>query len=69
MCIRDSVWAALHVQYDLFDISAIFVGGLLMGYARLRTDSIYPPLMMHALMNLIATIEVDLYMRFTTPGA
>ena len=63
------VWAALHVQYDLFDISAIFVGGLLMGYARLRTDSIYPPLMMHALMNLIATIEVDLYMRFTTPGA
>jgi beta-phosphoglucomutase len=52
------IWAVLHRQYDLFDMANIFVAGLLFGYARLRSNSIYSGLLMHALMNLIATIEV-----------
>jgi hypothetical protein len=52
------IWAVLHRQYDLFDMANVFAAGLLFGYARLLTNSIYPCLLMHALMNLIATIQV-----------
>ena len=49
---------AIHQQYDLYGVANVFAAGLLLGYARLRTNSIYSGLLMHALMNLIATIEV-----------
>ena len=62
------IWAALHRQYDLFDMANIFVAGLLLGYARLRTNSIYSGLLMHALMNLIATIEVAAAIRLAGPS-
>jgi beta-phosphoglucomutase-like phosphatase (HAD superfamily)/membrane protease YdiL (CAAX protease family) len=52
------VWAVIHQQYDLYGVANVFVAGLLLGFARLRTNSIYTGLLMHALMNLIATIEV-----------
>ena len=62
------IWAALHRQYDLFDMANLFVAGLLLGYARLRTNSIYSGLLMHALMNLIATIEVAAAIRLAGPS-
>jgi membrane protease YdiL (CAAX protease family) len=31
--------------------------GLLLGTAGLNTESLYPPLTMHALLNLVATLE------------
>jgi membrane protease YdiL (CAAX protease family) len=52
------IWAAVHHQYDLYGIATIFVIGLLLGTARMKTDSVYPGIVMHALMNLIATIQV-----------
>jgi len=51
-------WAGMHLQYDLYQIGHIFVGGILLGLARAHTGSTYTPLAMHALWNLIATIEV-----------
>ena len=51
-------WALLHVQYDAFGIATILATGLLLGTARVRSASLYPPLAMHALLNLLATIEV-----------
>jgi HAD superfamily hydrolase (TIGR01509 family) len=63
------IWAAIHVQYDLYGMANVFVAGLLLGYARLRTDSIYPGVLMHALMNLIATIEVAMFIRMSGPAA
>jgi len=51
-------WAAMHLQYDLYQIGHIFVGGILLGLARAHTRSTYTPLAMHALWNLIATLEV-----------
>ena len=56
------IWAGLHTQYDLYGMCQIFAGGLLLGYARLKSGSIFVPLAMHALMNLIATIEVVVQM-------
>ena len=52
------LWAALHVQYDLYDMGTIFCVGLLLGAARVFTGSLLAPLGLHAVANLIATIEV-----------
>lgn len=58
------VWAAMHLQYELFGIATIFAGGLLLGAIRLRTGSTMLTILMHALMNAIATVElyVQLYL-------
>jgi membrane protease YdiL (CAAX protease family) len=53
-------WAAIHLQYDAYQISVIFLGGLLLGMARLKTDSLYSVVAMHALWNVIATAEAAL---------
>jgi len=57
------VWAVIHRQYDWYGVANVFAAGLLLGFARLRTNSIYSCLLMHALMNLIATIEVVVVIR------
>jgi membrane protease YdiL (CAAX protease family) len=56
------LWALLHVQYDLVEISMIFAGGLLLGYARLRANSILVPIAMHSLWNLSSAIETMIYL-------
>lgn len=50
-------WSLLHLQYDWYGILQIFLGGLLFGYARLKSGSVYVTIGMHALQNLAATIE------------
>jgi membrane protease YdiL (CAAX protease family) len=52
------LWSALHVQYDLYGIASIFVGGLLLSAARYVTGSVLLCMAMHATMNLVATLEV-----------
>jgi hypothetical protein len=51
------VWAGIHMQYDTYQISTVFLGGLLLGAARWKTGSVYTTIIMHALWNLIATVE------------
>jgi len=48
------LWAAIHVQYDLFDTGYIFLLGLVLGTARYRTGTVVMPYMMHALNNIIS---------------
>lgn len=55
------LWSAIHIQYDVRTIVMIFFMGLFLGAARLQTGSIYLPIVMHALSNLIATIQVALH--------
>jgi membrane protease YdiL (CAAX protease family) len=57
-------WASLHIQYCLFQISTIFLVGLTLGYARIRTGSLAVPLAMHAVNNLLATLEASVYLHF-----
>jgi membrane protease YdiL (CAAX protease family) len=61
-------WSVMHLQYDIYSIAGLFVGGLLLGFARLRSNSIYPPIVMHALQNLIATIEVVVVSKMSGSG-
>lgn len=60
--ITSLAWSLLHIQYDFLIIISIFAGGLLLGLARLKTNSIYVPIVMHALQNLMATIVVIIYL-------
>lgn len=52
------LWAAIHLQYDLFDMSAIVVLGLLFGAARLRTRSLWTPFVLHMAVNLAAMVQL-----------
>lgn len=54
-------WALLHVQYDVYAIVHIFVAGILLGVARLKTQSLSTTMAMHSLWNLVALIEVAVY--------
>lgn len=51
------LWAMLHLQYDWYGIVSVFVLGLVLGLARHRTGSLYAPIAMHGVSNLVATIE------------
>lgn len=56
------LWAAIHIQYGWFEISLIFAMGLLFGYIRLRTGSIWSPIIMHAFNNGVSSIMVSWYL-------
>ena len=47
-------WSLLHYEYSWAVIGVIFVDGLLLGLARWRSGSVYPPIAMHILYNLYA---------------
>jgi len=53
------IWSLLHIQYGLFELTTIFIGGLVLGIARLKTNSLWSPLLMHAFFNLIAAVEIS----------
>lgn len=53
-------WALIHGQYDAYWMSTIFLLGVLLGVARVKTGSVVTPLLMHMAANLIATVEVAL---------
>lgn len=59
------LWSALHMQYSLYGLIAIFLIGLYLGWLRERTGSLVPPMVCHALYN--GTIVVALA-NFTGPG-
>src|SRR5262249_34829832 len=42
-------WALIHVQYDWYGIATVFAAGLLLGWIRLKTGSLYPTLFLHSL--------------------
>ena len=52
-------WSVIHFQYDLYWIATIFVLGIVLGMARLRTNSLYLTIAMHATVNAIAMVEAS----------
>jgi len=51
------IWSVIHLQYDLYGIITIFITGVILGVARLKTDSVLLCIGMHASINLIACIQ------------
>ena len=54
-------WAAMHIQYDWYGLLSVGAMGLLVGIARLRSQSILLPIFLHAVSNLIATVEAAVF--------
>lgn len=55
--ISSAMWAAIHLQYDLYGITTIFIMGLVLGLARIKTGSTLLTIVLHSFANLVATIE------------
>jgi membrane protease YdiL (CAAX protease family) len=53
-------WTLLHVQYDWLEMLTIFLLGLILGWLRHRSGSIWLPMMIHSLNNLAATVWIVL---------
>lgn len=53
------VWTAMHLQYDLdwFPFVEVFSIGLLLGYLRYRSNSIWLTVILHGLNNLAAVVQ------------
>jgi len=58
--LTSALWAAIHLQYGPVEIAFIFLLGIVLGFIRLKTGSIWPPFLVHAVSNLIATTELAL---------
>ena len=56
------LWAALHMQYVYFGIVMILAVGIFLGYCRLKTGSLWLCIWLHAFMNLVATVELLIYL-------
>jgi len=54
------IWTVIHGQYDWYTRSQIFLIGILLGAARAHSGSLLPPVLMHALMNGLALVEVGI---------
>lgn len=52
------LWAGLHTQYDFMGFASVLFSGLFLGYARIRTGSLWLCIVLHGMNNLIASIEL-----------
>lgn len=55
--ISSAAWAFTHVQYDVYGTTMIFVLGLVLGTARVKSGSTLLTIGLHSIVNLGATIE------------
>jgi membrane protease YdiL (CAAX protease family) len=56
--IPSAVWTVMHIQYSAFHLVHIFIIGLLLGWLRWRAGSTTLTLILHAVINLAALIQV-----------
>ena len=56
--VSSAVWASMHIQYEAFYIGQIAVLGCLLGWLRWRSGSTLLTIALHALVNLIAIVQV-----------
>ncbi len=58
----------IHLQYEIYELSIVFVLGIILGIARLMSQSLYVPIAIHAFANLLATIELVIYVGMSGNG-
>ena len=58
IAVTSVTWAILHIQYNAAGIIYILLLGVIMGVLRWKTRSLWSPLIMHALVNLISTVLI-----------
>ncbi len=58
--ITSVVFASLHIQYDIYSMGQILLLAIILGIVRLKTNSLWGPMLIHSLNNLLAMILVEL---------
>ena len=59
------LWALVHIQYEFFEMFMIFLIGLLLGVGRWLSGSLYVPILMHMINNIVSLVQ----MHFVTQDA
>jgi len=59
--ITSLLWSAIHIQYELYIVVAIFILGLILGFARIKTNSVLLTIGLHSFVNFVAMSEVAIY--------
>jgi membrane protease YdiL (CAAX protease family) len=54
------LWSAMHLQYDWFGMSQVFLIGLVLSWLRWRSGSCLLTIVLHMLVNLVGMVEVAL---------
>jgi membrane protease YdiL (CAAX protease family) len=57
-------WSSLHIQYGYRELLMILALGMLLGYARIRTGSLWLCVLLHAITNSIACIQLLIYLKW-----
>ena len=60
MLLTSLVWTVLHAGYSLFSLGAIFFFGIVLGYVRYRTGSLWGTVLMHAFYNTVGMVLIAL---------
>jgi membrane protease YdiL (CAAX protease family) len=60
--LTSALWALIHIQYDWFGRSCVFVTGLALGYFRWRSNSTWLTVMAHSAMNIVIFFWMGLYL-------
>ena len=60
IAVSSLAWAAIHLQYDLYLIFTIFIFGLVLGFVRLKTNSVLLTIGLHVFINAIAMIQASI---------
>lgn len=58
VAITSVIWGAIHLQYAMFQMVMIGLMGVLLGIAKIKTQSVNITIAMHAFLNLIAMLSV-----------
>lgn len=61
--ISSGLWSLIHLQYNSYELVFVFVLGLILGVARVKTGSTLLTFLLHLLVNLAAMIEVAASLR------
>lgn len=57
--ITSGIWAVIHMQYGWIEIANIFAIGIILAIARIKSGSLYIPIAMHMMMNLLASVAME----------
>jgi len=63
------LWTVIHVQYGGYELTYIFVLGILLAAARFQTGSLWTPLLMHAANNSLSLVAMAAEVGLPNPAA
>ncbi len=58
--LTSAIWCLIHSQYGFIDLLIVFAYGIVLGLSRYRTGSLVTPLVIHGVINFLATLQVAL---------